>query len=533
MKPVLRLLSLLLFFSIGVNAQYSTQTQLYDSISSGPFIEPEGSGYNFYFLTEGTGTMVSTRGLVTNPALTYRTFNHYHLHDDGQVDSIFTIGVRADVNHHYTMYQRGAPKILQFRVGTSNDPSFEKIKSKYPILGAVNINDESLNLNSLEVSEKAPFKYNLTSLNYNQGKVSKKENKAIIEVEEGWILKSHISANSIDHPESIISIGKIGDDDKENKFNDLKELKFITLDQSGKILFEKEFNDDRAYLSDHSGLVHDLNGQFAGFFLTLTEAGGTKEYKKANEDYNSGVRKILLFDADGKYYKEVELNLPFEPKAKEMGDQKILKVIKTENDHIVLLKTNGNKKQRIGEGFYTYLVQGKEAKEINFQKDIDLEISQSLQNESIKIQHKSIRYDYVVKLQNGKLVLFASEYGNDLRMIILDEKGNLEHTGFTYLANNIIGSQAKLTFEHLDRNKVLIVSKVADQKSVFTSYSILDGNSGVIRNIQPEQKLNKIHSYRNGDDILVYGSSIEDEKHYHFVLEKLSSKEAGITMDLD
>ncbi|GLR16548.1 hypothetical protein [Portibacter lacus] len=530
MKSGIVIFCLLLICSLGLNAQYNTSTYLYDTISSGPFIEQEGKGYNFYFLTEGKGTMVSTRGLVTNPSMTYENFNHYHIQSTGEVDSIFSIAVRADVNHHYTMYQRGAPKMLQFRVGTSNDPSFEKIKSKYPILGSLYNNDESLEINTIDIANNASVKYNLTNYTYEQGKVAKREAKSIVELEEGYVVKDQLTVSTIAEPISIITTSKVIEGNKEEKFNDLKEFRFLTLDKSGKVTAQEDIVFDRAYLTDNSGLIHNLSGKLSGFYITLIEAGGTGDYKKANEDYNSAVRKLLIFDEAGKYQKEVMLSLPFAPKAKEIDDQKIIKVVEKDDSHIVLLKTKGNKKKKIGEGIYTYLAKDNEAQEINFQKDIDLEIVQELRNKTEAMTSVSDRYDYAVKLENGKVAMIASEFGNDLKMIVLDANGNLINTGTIYLANNVVGSSAKLTFEHLDQNKLLIVSRVADKKSVKTSYSIFNGDDGTIRTIQPEQKLMKINSYRNGEDIIVYGSSIEDEKEIHFVLEKLASKEAGLTM---
>lgn len=524
MKSTITSFLVLFLVSISVQAQFETSTTLYDTISEGPFITPEKGGYDFIFKTQSIGTMVSTKGQVINPSIKYDLFNHYHIQADGQVDSIFSIVVRSDVNHHYTMYQKGLPKLLQFRVGTSNDLSIDRIQSKYPEIASIHYNDEPLETADIVIKDND---YKLKRTSYNKGSVKEVSKKAKLDLssdEGSWLQKGIMKAPNQGTPITILALGKKIGDDKERKFNDLQEYKFTTLNQSGEVKHEEEIFFDRAYSFHNSGIINDASGKNAGYFISFLEASG-----KANKDYNSAAQKVIFFDSDGEYSSETLVTLPFEPKAKEAGNHKIIKVLKHKDELSLYLYTPGHKKSNVAEGVYTFLDYGDAAEEQAFNKIGDINVEQDLTNKMEGELKPNLDYKYAEQLENGDLLLVACENGTEIKFLQIGTKGELKNASTSYLLNDINSKKAYLSFEQLDNQKLLIVSKVAYGKSVKTSYSIYDGRSGKLETIQPEEEIYTIYSYRNGDEIIVFGTSYEDESVLHFKSEKLIFKDEGVT----
>jgi hypothetical protein len=527
MKSLIASILALFLLTLPLSAQYETTMFLYDTISEGPYIAPEKGGYNFIFKTRNMGTMVSTRGQVINPAIPYDMFNHYHIQADGQVDSIFAIPVRSEVNHHYTMYQRGAPKLLQFRVGTSNDYPISKIASKYPVLNDVYGNDESMSLARVSIDPENNYKY--TNTTYRQGKVNEEVKKTIITntSEVGsWTHKGSFSNAHSKNPLSIVIYGKVIPDNRDLKDNDLHEFKFTSLSEEGLIIHEEEISFERAYVYHNSGIIHSIDGSLYGYYISLVEADG-----KANKDYNSANQKIIYFDKDGQYVSETLITLPFEPKTKEVENQQIVKIVKVGNDYNIFVSTPGSKKSKIKEGIYTFIDYGETAEEVAYKAVEEINIEQILRNQpSEEVQEKANQnFNYAEKLENGDLLLVSSDNGRDIQFLQLDSKGNLKYTSKSYLLCDVQNASSQLSFEHLQDNKLLIVSKVAKEKSVKTSYSIYDGRYGRLETVQPTGDLGSIYSYRNGNEILVFGSSKDDINTLFFKLVKLEKGEDSVT----
>lgn len=517
----------LFLLTLPLSAQYETTMFLYDTISEGPYITLEKGGYNFIFKTRNMGTMVSTRGQVINPAIPYDIFNHYHIQASGQVDSIFAIPVRSEVNHHYTMYQRGAPKLLQFRVGTSNDYPISKIASKYPVLNDFFANDEPMSYASASIDNNNNYKFTTTS--YNHGRVNEEVKKAIIssDAEVGsWTQKAFFSNPNAQNPVSIAIYGKLTGDEKDLKFSDLHEFKFTSLSKEGLIKYEEKITFEPAYVYHNSGIIHNKNGSLSGYYLSLVEADG-----RANKDYNSANQKIIYFDKEGKYLAQTLITLPFQPKAKEVEDQRIVKIVQIEDQYHIYLLTQGSKKSKIKEGIYTFVDNRESSTEVAFQPMEEVNVEQILRNKPIEeiTEKQNQNYNYAERLDNGDLLLVSSDNGKDIQFLQVDSKGRLKYRAKSYLLCDVDNARSQLSFEHLQDNKLLIVSKVAKEKSVSTSYSIYDGRYGRLSTVQPTGDLSSIYSYRNGDEILVFGSLKEDIKILFFKLIKLNKINGDLT----
>ncbi|WP_235299356.1 hypothetical protein [Portibacter marinus] len=523
MKTICKIALLLIFSLCQAIAQFETTVNLYDTIDQGPYIEPENDGYNFLFKTKEQGTMVSTRGQVINPALDYHVFNHYYLNEDGNMDSLFSITIKEEVTTPYTMYKRGLPKLIQYRVGTSNDPSLDKIISKYPIISSVRNNDEYHEISHISFKNG---QYEFLTENYDKGKVSKKShtNNFNPTSEHGtWVLMHQYAAANIDLPLTLLAHGrKI--DDKSLKFNEHKEYRFVALDKKGEVLRDEEITFEKAYDIHTSGIINKKDGSEAGFYIAMLESGG-----KANEDQNTSAQKILFFDHKGIYEGETEIILPFEPKSKEMADQKVDKVLDLDNVKMVYLHTSGNKKNKVSEGYYTYQVDNGSSQMIRFKEKAYTEVAQDLRNKYEDRPEASTDYKYATSLENGNILCIASENGVDFQFLHFSSKGELLKTSTAYMLTDIGSKKNIISFEYLNNNKLLIKSKVGYENGVYTSYGIYDGQSGYLKNIQPSQDIATIHTYRNGDDIMVFGSSWEDEKKIHLILHKLDIKKESLS----
>jgi len=258
--------------------------------------------------------------------------------------------------------------------------------------------------------------------------------------------------------------------------------------------------------------------------MSMLEASG-----KANKEYNSAIQKVILFDADGEFSSETTLELPYAPKAKEAADHKVVKVVKYKDDYNIFLHTTGSKKAKVAEGIYTFVDYGDNAEEVAYKALSDVSVEQDLINQMEGDLKPNQDYKYVEELENGDLLLVACENGTEIKFLHLGTKGELKHASTSFLLNDINSQKASLSFEHLDDQKLLIVSKVPYEKSVKTSYSIYDGRSGKLRTIQPKDEIYSIFSYRNGNEIIVFGTSFEDQKVIHFKFEKLQQKDEGLT----
>jgi len=507
-----------------MSAQYETTIFLYDSISEGPYIEKEKSGYNFLWKNQEMGTMVSSRGQVMNPSVKYDVFNHYHIKADGQVDSIFSVTVREDISQHYQLYKKGLPKLIQYRVGTSNDPSIGKIVANYPIASSARNNDEELSINEISYDGMT---YERLNKKYDKASYKEKKSKVILdlEAEEGtWVLKNKYAASNIEHPMTILAFGQMIEGDKTRKYNDLMDFRFVALNSEGEIAREEDIEFERAYTFNSQGIIHDANARVSGFYMSMVEAEG-----RANKDYKSSTQKILFFDEKGFYDSESTLTLPFAPKSKEVANNRILKILDIDGVKKISFYTPGSKKGKVAEGIYTFTSEGDNCELTKYTRLSEIFLQQDERNNFEGGPPASSDYKYTVRLDNGDLLAIASEHGTDLQFLHMNEDGEIEIRSSGYLLNDIASQKNHLSFEYLNNNKLLIISKVGYEKAVYSSYSIYDGKTGEMMSIQPTEEIATIQSFRNGNDIMVYGSSFEDDKILHLIHHKLDAKEEGLT----
>lgn len=540
MKKIYQLYFFLISLSVcnvSLQAQYETTAYLYDTISQGPFLEKEKSGYNFLFMTQDWGGYKSNKAVISadQNSIKFNRFNHYHIRSNGQVDSLIAVPLKIDITQHYTLYERGMPKMIEFRIGSSNDPSIELVKEKYPIIRSNYNNDESLSQNIIKISGKGkekdlpPYQYKYTNNIYNKGNIKSDKAKSSIEIESdhdngSWIIANHVSTIHHDAPRTLITLGHKIEGEKALKYNHLTEYKFLTLDAKGNVVTEEDYEFDQAYRVESSGLVHNADGTTGGYFISFQEEG-----KKANDDYNAATKKVVYFDEEGQFMAEANLVLPFTPKSKEAHLTRVVSVYSGQGGYQIYVRREGNAKKKTPTTFYHFESDSEESVEVaTYTMPDPVEGMRNVPAEAISA---SDRYDYAIGLDNGQTLIVASEHGTDINGIIVDNSGKIVSSIEAHMPNNIYDKEAELKMEKIGEGKILIVSKIPIGKGVKTSYAVYSSVGNQFRTIQPKEEISEFSSFRNGDDLIVYGPASADPTQIHIILEKIASESQILTFD--
>ena len=304
--------------------------------------------------------------------------------------------------------------------------------------------------------------------------------------------------------------------DKTRKLNHFQEYKFVTYNESGKMLEERDLTFDKPYLVHSKMDVVGSKGKMAGKLITFKDRGG----KKTNTNFTK--MHFMQFDENVKMMKDFEHDFSSSLKVSKLPS--IMACFKAGDAVNMFTFNEGNKKEGLEKAISQFKI-----------IDGSCNLVSVLDWSKLVVNTPGIKkfgsannikgFETQIDLKNGDMFYVGREvvtgsttsYGNAYYMRVSQE-GNLRNVGILDRGSNFSAAEPFFKLENLDADRTMITISTHGTKEFIWIYNVKENN---FKQVVADVEMQVVGSVRRGNDMYYIGAVNKETGDYSVVKKPL------------